>query len=165
MLAKRVVMPLIAVSLVVVAVVQAQQRTTPSLVGVWKIAEVTTTGPDGRRLTPSQPGLQIFTARHFSLAAVTADKPRPDLPSDKSTDKQLADAFGPFVARAGTYEVKGNEIIYHPIVAKSPNMMKPGVVLTDTFKFEGNDTVVLVNKSGPTGPVANPATLKLTRLE
>lgn len=167
MLAKRFLVPVVAVGLLVVAVVaRAQQRSSPSLVGVWKVAEVTTTGPNGRKVTNPQPGVRIYTPRYFSVTDVTSDRPRPELPPPgKASDKQLADAFGPFAARAGTYEVKGNEILYHIIAAKAPNLMKPGIVLTSTFKFEGNDTVVIVQKTDQNGPVANPLTTKLTRLE
>src|SRR5688572_23938001 len=87
--------------LVVGAAIAAQEggRSTPSIVGVWKAAEVTITGPNARKIMEPQPDLHIFTRRHYSNMAVTADKPRPELPEgQKASDKQLADAFGPFLA-------------------------------------------------------------------
>jgi len=127
---------------------------------VWKITEVTTTGPGGRTLTNLQPSILIYTPRYFSVTQIASESPRPDLPPpDKTTDKELADSVRPFAARAGTYEVRGNEITYHPVAAMRPNVLKPGFVFIDTFKFEGNDTLVIVPKAGAAGPVANPSTL------
>ena len=146
----------------------AQQggSSTPSIVGVWRIAEVTFTGPNARKITNPQPGLRIFTRRHYSFTAVTSDKPRAELPPPgKATDKQLADAFGPFQANAGTYEVKGNEITTRPTVAKAPNVMSGGNFATRTLKFEGNETVWITDKVSQDGPVANPTTFKMTRVE
>jgi hypothetical protein len=85
---------------------------------------------NARKITSPQPSVRIFTQRHYSFNDVTGDKPRPELPvapQPQATEKQLADAFGPFTGQAGTYEVSGNEITVRP--------------------------------------VANPTTLKLTRLE
>jgi len=88
---------------------------------VWKAAEVNITGPNARKIMEPQPSLRIFTRRHYSITAVTADKPRVELPDgQKASDKQLADTFGPFLANAGTYEIRGNEITIRPTLAKSP---------------------------------------------
>jgi len=165
MLANRVLVSVVAMGVVLAAlVVRAQQRSSPSLVGVWKIVEGT--GPSGQKVTDLQPTLHIYTPRYFSVMDIRSQSPRPELPPpfDKASDKQVADSVRPFVARAGTYEAKGNEIIYQSTVAKVPNVMKPGFLFIETFKFEGNDTLMLTEKTGAGGPTANPATLKLTRL-
>ena len=141
-------------------------RGNPTIVGVWKITQVTTTGSNARTNTNPQPSIRIFTARHFSVTDVTAEKPRPDLPPpDKRTDKQIRDVIEGFQARAGTYELKGNELVYQLSVTMVPNYMKAGVTLTSTVRFEGNNTVYLTSKTDPNGPVANPSTIKLTRIE
>jgi hypothetical protein len=137
-----------------------------AVVGVWRVAEVTTTGPNGRQNTNPQPGVLIFTARYYSIAEVTANSPRPELPSpDKQTDKQVADAYRPFTGRAGTYEIKGSELTYKPIAAKNPGTMRAGNVFVDTFRMEGNNTLWLTGKATDAGPIANPGTTKPTRLE
>src|SRR3954452_7912361 len=107
MVARRVLLSLVGVSLLVVAVVvHGQQRSSPTLVGVWKITEVTTTGVGGRTLTNLQPSILIFTPRYFSVTQIGSESPRADLPDpSKPTDKELADSVRPFAARAGTYEV------------------------------------------------------------
>ena len=152
--------------LVVGGIAAAQQagRSASSIVGVWRVVEITTTGENARTYS-AQPGQRIFTQRHYSVIAVTADKPRPELPPiDKATDKGLLDAWRAFGANAGTYEVKGNEIRFQALVAKNPNVMRPGNVLVETFKLDG-DTLWLTAKSNQDGPVKNPNTLKLTRVE
>ena len=146
-------------------VVSAQRGSSPSIVGVWRISEVTITGPNARKITSPQPGLRIFTQRHYSLSEVTADKPRPELPPQgKATDKQIADAFGPFTGQAGTYEIKGNEITTRPIAAKNPNAMQAGSFTTSTFTLDGS-TLTMTTKANAAGPIANPTTVRLTRIE
>ena len=93
-----------------------------------------------------------------------SDKPRPELPEKGATDKETADAFRPFIAQGGTYEIKGNEITYRPITAKNPNAMRTGAFQTSTFRLEG-DTLWITGKANATGPIANPVTVKMTRVE
>ena len=48
--------------------VSLAQRGAPpsSVVGVWRVSELTTTGPDGKTNPEAQPGLLIFTTRYYS---------------------------------------------------------------------------------------------------
>ena len=140
-----------------------------AVIGVWRVSEVTFTGPNARKVTNPQPSVRIYTPRYYSIMDVTSDGPRPELPS-QATDKQraeaLAEAFGSFTANAGTYEIKGNEIASKRIVAKNPALMRDGGTLaTHTFRMEGKDTLWLTIKTNLDGPIANPSTEKLTRLE
>jgi hypothetical protein len=134
------------------------------LEGVWKITEVTLTGPNTRTITNPQPGLFIFTKKHYSMMMITGEKPRPDLPQKDATDAQKVATWTPFTANAGTYEVKGAVLTFHPTVAKNPNGMAPGSVGTCDFKIERN-TLTITIKAIQAGPVANPYTMKFTRLE
>jgi len=148
-----------------VGMAQSGKSTSP-LIGVWRVAEVTTTGPNARKITNPQPGLLIVTAGHYANERVTSDAPRPELPpADKRTDKQVADAFGPFNANAGTYEIKGNEITAKRMVAKNPATMKAGNFEVDTFRLEGKDTLWVTAKATGDGPVQNPTTIKYIRIE
>jgi hypothetical protein len=54
---------------------------------------------------------------------------------------------------------------FEPLTAKNPAIMKPGTFAVNTFRMEGNDTLSLTKKAAEAGPVTNPATRKLTRLE
>jgi hypothetical protein len=171
---KRMAVPAAAIVVFLLSVSQvvgvAQRGTASSpIVGVWRVTERTTTGPNGKKNASPQPGVRIFTAHYYSTNVVTTDAPRPEL-ADNATDKQVADAFGPFTANAGAYEIKGNEILIKTIVAKLPAAMRPGSGETLTFRMEGKDTLWLTQKPGAAAlgadrPVENPTTWKLTRLE
>jgi hypothetical protein len=58
---------------------QSKSSSRGPLEGVWRVAEVTTTGAKASTNKQPQPGLVIFTAKHYSIIRVTADKPRPAL--------------------------------------------------------------------------------------
>jgi hypothetical protein len=136
------------------------------IIGVWRVSEITFIGPNNRTLTTPQPGIVIFTPHYYSRNLVTSDGPRPELPPpDKATEKQIANAFGPFTANAGTYEIRGNELTTKRIAAKNPAEMRAGNYLTFMFRLEGRDTLWLTSKTDENGPLATPTTVKLTRLE
>lgn len=143
----------------------AESKSASPVVGVWQVAEVTTTGPNGHKNASPQPGLYIFAASHYAQERVTSDTPRAELPTTERTDKQVADAFGPFNANAGSYEVKGNEIWFKRVVAKSPATMKAGNFEIDTFRMEGKNSLWLTPKETAEGQPRNPTTVKLTRIE
>jgi hypothetical protein len=135
-----------------------------TVVGVWRVSEVTYTGPAARTVTNPQPAIRIFTKRHYSVSSVNSDQPRPDVPATGATDKQIAEAYTAFSGQSGTYEIKGNELTTRPIAAKAPSQMRAGVFTTYTIRLEG-DTLWLVSKANQDGPVANPTTTRLTRVE
>jgi hypothetical protein len=132
------------------------------LQGVWKLTEVTFTGPNARTITPVEPGIFVFTKKHSCFAGVTGDKPRPALPEKDATDAQKVATWEQFNGGAGTYEIKGTTITGHPIVRKNP--IKQGSFGTMDFKIEGN-ILLLTPKANQDGPIANPYTMKLVRLE
>ena len=115
----------------VIAISGFSQSKSP-LQGVWKAVDVVTTGPNASTNKSPQPGLIIFTGKYYSVVAVTSDKPRPELPQDMNTPTavQFRDVWNPFLAQSGTYEVKGSEITYHPIVAKNPRAMSSATSLS-----------------------------------
>jgi len=156
---------LVAIGLSLALIGSGFAQTNP-LQGVWKMTEVTTTGPKGAQQAAPQPGFYLFTGKHYSIVTVNADKPRPDLPQDTNTAtlEQLQASWGPFTAQSGTYEVKGAEVTFHALAAKNPSAMKAGNFSTSTFKIEGT-TLTLVNKANQAGPATNPTTRKLTRVE
>jgi hypothetical protein len=157
----------LGVLLGVVQIVGFAQRgnSNASIIGVWRMAEATSTGPNARTVTNLQPSVAIFTRGYYSLDFVSSDAARPELPAQGATDKQIADAYRAFVGQAGTYEIKSNEITVKTVVAKNPNLMRAGNFTTRTFRMEGNNTLWLTEKANENGPVANPGTVKLTRLE
>jgi len=157
---------IIIICMAALAVVMIVQSATAQgkIEGVWKATEASMSGPNGFKNTNLQPNLFIFTKKHFSTVAVTGDKPRPVQPLEKATDAQKAAAWEGFEAWAGTYEVKGTTLTTHDAIAKDPADMQPGCFGSFDFKFEGN-TLILILKAEETGPLPNPITYKLVRVE
>jgi len=106
--------------------------------GAWKPVEVVVdSGPDrGRHTTDVQPGLLIFTKRHYSMTFVQGFKAR-SLPSDNTTNEQLAQLFVPFTANAGTYRHTGSTVTLSPTVAKNPAVMD-GTPISVTVRIKGD---------------------------
>ena len=139
----------------------------PTLQGVWQITEVTTTGPNASTNNSPQPGLYIFTGKHYSIVRVNGTKPRPDLPADlkTATADQLLAVYGTgFTSQSGTYEVAGGKLTTRALVAKNTGPMRAGSFTTSSYKLDGK-TLTITAESNQSGPVANPATYKLTRIE
>ncbi|GAC1414784.1 MAG: hypothetical protein NVSMB62_01260 [Acidobacteriaceae bacterium] len=152
----------ILATLVLLNGIAAAQSPT-SVVGVWKVSHVVTTGPTAMTITDPQPSVYIFTKGYYSAVIVRGDKARADL-SEKPTDAELAASAEPLTANAGTYEISGNTLTSHVIVAKSPNYMHAGSMSTWTIKGDGK-TLTMTSATNQSGPVPNPVTVTLTRLE
>jgi hypothetical protein len=144
----------------------------PSIQGVWRAVEITVTnpnpGPNGFQRgthTNVQPELLIFTGKHYSVVGDTGAQARPTTPMavpGKPTLEELQTRWGPFVANAGTYEVSGDMLTRHVIVAKNPALQ--GTTGRAAIKLDGNNLWV-TNVEGARGKVENAATLKYARVE
>lgn len=149
----------------VVGVAGFVESRAPSIEGVWRIAEVTLSGPGARTITELQPSLDIITAKHYSRVEIHAEGPRPNVAdATKATAEELRQAWGPVVAEAGSYETHGNTVTMHPIVAKNPAAMAPGAFVTYGYRLAG-DTLWLTPQRDYRGAAQNPPTIKLTRVE
>jgi hypothetical protein len=163
---------LVAVAVFISFVVPVLGQSKPSIQGVWRILEVTTTGPNASTIKNPQPGLYIFTREHFSIARITSTEPRSAAPAvkvaGKPTDPEKAaiyNEWAPFVAQSGAYSVNGSTLTLRPIVAKSVAVMGNKQGSKFEFKLDGN-TLSLTNTTTPTGDKApNPTTLRLSRVE
>ncbi|HEY4671979.1 MAG TPA: hypothetical protein VIG78_07940 [Gemmatimonadaceae bacterium] len=129
----RPIVPLLAFTLVAPCPAVCQ-----SLEGVWKPVEVVVdSGPDrGRHTADVQPGLLIFTKKHYSVNTVQGFKARP-IPSANATDEQLGLSFLSYTANAGTYQRKGSTLTFSPSVAKNPAVMA-GKPLIMTARTKGD---------------------------
>jgi hypothetical protein len=148
---------------------QSGAASQPTIQGVWQITELTTTGKDASTNKSPQPSLYIFTAKHYSIARVNGTAPRPNLPAadyPKATAAQLLAAWGPsgFAAQSGTYEVAGGKLTTRAIVARGTGPMAPGAFSTSSYKLDGK-TLTITQERNQNGPVENPTTWKLTRIE
>lgn len=148
------------------APVAAQARPAQtSLQGVWRPVEVRMGAADSAG-TASQPGLYIFTGRHYSIIRVTSAAPRPDVPADlnQATAAQLIASWNPFTANSGTYQVSGSELMTNPVVSKDPPSMTPGAFVAYDFALKG-DTLTLTPTRVMAGPITRPTTIRLVRVE
>ena len=151
--------------------VQEQKKT--QLEGVWKVAEVVppASKPDEKptSITNPQPGLLIFTKGYYSGMSVAAMQPRtaaapPKDPSNLTDAEKIAryEIWRPFIANAGTYEVKGSTLTMHPMVAKNPDVMTSESTITWELKPEGANAFWLIP---PADRATTAARVKFTRLE
>jgi hypothetical protein len=143
------------------------KETSRSIEGVWQAVEVTTSGPVKRTITipEPRPNLVVITAKHYSRVQVEAEGARPVIrDATKATADELRAAWGPFYAEAGTYDLTGNVITLRPVAAKNPAAMTPGAFTTWSFTME-NDTLRVTTERNQDGPVANPVTVTLVRVE
>jgi hypothetical protein len=139
-----------------------------SVQGVWQAIQVTVTGPSSRTITIPEPraNLTILTAKHYSRVEVHAEGPRPAaVDVANATADELRAAWGPFFGETGTYEVtNGNTITMRPIAAKNPAAMARDAFTTHSFRMQG-DTIWVTDQANQNGPIANPVTAKLVRVE
>jgi hypothetical protein len=143
----------------------AQSSPNP-LRGAWQSIEIVTPGPGGSTTVTTQPSLYIFTAKHYSIAAVTSNEPRPQLPADvrQATAAELLATWFPYTSNSGTYEVSGDTLTMRPLVAKNPSVMNVGNYFVNSVKIDGNTLSLTVTRS-VNGPVTNSSTVRLKRLE
>ncbi len=112
---------------------QAQED---ALRGVWKVTEVSLTSPDTSWTnTDPRPALRMFAEHHYSSIGTIGRGSRERL-SDEPSEAERLEAWQPFYARAGTYEVTGSTVTLRVIVAKNPN--NEGRTVTNTYRIEGD---------------------------
>ena len=140
----------------------AQSSSSP-LQGVWELDEIAVVGgPNPRTNSNPQASLWIFTNRHYSESFVSTAEPRVPAENQPPADDERLAAYDSFIFNAGTYELEGSTVVFHPSVARSPNFMSGGSKQYD-FRVEG-DTLWLIQKPGPNQQFTE-VSRKLTRLE
>ena len=109
------------------AALAQKNLTAKALEGVWKVTKVVQAGVVN---TNPQPSLYIFSRGYYSALRVNGSERRTQAPAPKDpahlTDAEkiaLYNEWAPYAASAGTYEVKGNTMINHNIVAKMARAM------------------------------------------
>lgn len=136
--------------------------------GVWKIAEVVTTGANPATNSSPQPSVIIFARGHYSWLSVGGTTPRKQ-PAPAATPGKLTDAdkvaryeeWNPFTANTGTFEVKGTTLTRRILVAKNVSVMTATAPNVQELKLEG-DTLWL---TGPApGDPKSQTRFKLTRV-
>jgi hypothetical protein len=156
-----------AVASFALAMSPSAQSQPSSLEGTWQVTEVTTTGPNAATTKKPQPGMYMFTGKHYSILTSQGDQPRPEIAGSKvatATADELRAAWGSFTANAGTYELSGDTLTLRVLIAKNQGFAKSGNFRTFSVKRDGK-TLTLVSKASDAGPSTNPGTVKLTRLD
>jgi len=124
------------------------------LVGAWQ-------------LDPGQAGqaaLYLFTPTRYSMVLAATD--RPDIADmTKATADELRAVWGPLLANAGTYEVSGDLITIHPLVAKIPIVMKVGANEVYRFRIEGKTMTLRQVRNARGVTVDSAPTFKFVRVE
>jgi hypothetical protein len=143
---------LMTVSLVSTAFAQQAGPTTKSIEGVWKVTKVVQGGVVN---TNPQPGLMIFTRGYYSATRVTAGEARKQAPAPKDpahlTDVEkiaFYNEWAGYAASAGTYEIEGDTMINHNVLAK----MVRGMTLTEEAIIEDFDGHSFVARPKPGNP-------------
>jgi len=155
-------------------VVSAQSSTKKSIEGAWKVTEIVVTGADASNVSTPQPGLIIFTQKYYSVMWIPGNQPRALFKGEDPTNEEKIAAYNSFVANSGTYDVAGETLTLHPMVARSPNFMAGGVS-KNQFRIEGT-TLWLIQKNtdlsirigervAPSSGPASETRLKLSRVE
>jgi len=132
-----------------------QSLTAQYFEGVWKITKVV--APEGVADTSPQPGLSIFFGGYFSITRVTSSEarepaPLPANPAQLTDAEKIArhDEWAPFGAAAGTYEIRGDTLVTHNVVAKAARNMS----LTEQATIQQVDANTFVATTPPGEPNA-----------
>ena len=146
-------MVIVGLTLLAGAFVTAFAADSP-LVGAWQL--------DSEQST--QAALYLFTPTRYSM--ILAATNRPDVAdTGKATADELRASWGPLLANAGTYEITGDLITIHPLVAKIPVVMKPGANEVYHFRIEGKTLTLRQVRNARGVAVDSAATLKFVRVE
>ncbi|HSE66456.1 MAG TPA: lipocalin-like domain-containing protein [Gemmatimonadales bacterium] len=100
-------------------------QTTPQIYGAWTLIQSSLASRDTTITNGSpQPGLLVFSKRHYSLMLVEGSAPRtPFAEPSRPTEAEKLAAYDTFVGHSGTYVVADSLIEMHVVVAKSPSLM------------------------------------------
>ena len=133
--------------IMLLAVVLGGQPKPNPLKGVWRYTQYS--GPDSIG-HPAQPGIVIFTEKHYSMVQIAGDHPRQKGdPSKPFTQADLEAMMHPLTANSGTYEISGMTVTMRPVVAKMPNNMGGAFKVNLTYKLDGDTLVLARGSDGP----------------
>lgn len=121
------------------------------LAGAWLITETITMTADSTIVNKNpQPGLYLFTDRHFSLMLIPGEEPRAVFDEDASPEERC-EAFENFVADAGSYEATGSTLTMHNIIAKNPRAMNGGAGGPYRYELSGDSLTLTFSRGWARG--------------
>ena len=112
----------------------------------------------------AQAALYLFTPTRYSMVLAATNRPDIADPS-KATADELRAVWGPLVANAGTYEISGDLVTIHPLVAKIPVVMKPGANEVYQFRIEGKTLTLRQVRNARGVAVGSAPVFKFVRVE
>lgn len=161
---------LLSLVVLVPSAVSAQATAASPIDGVWKIAEVVTTGANAATNANPQQSLIIFARGHYSWININGSTLRtqslaPKDPAKLTDAEKLAryEEWSPLTAQSGTFETKGSTLTRRALVAKNVGAMNPKNSNVQEFKLEGN-TLWLTSRSAAGQPASETRT-KFTRVQ
>jgi len=124
-----------------------------SLAGAWEVTAIENV--DGSVIDPAQPGLFVFTDRHYSAVFTTsADARPPSATPFAATDEEALAQFRNLIVNTGTYTVDGQTVTFRPMVARSPEFI--GGDAAAGFAVDGDRLILrfrrIVNADGARAP-------------
>ena len=135
------------------------------LTGSWSVTEVKTTGPNASTSATRNRGCTYLPERITASRRSIVMRLVPNLRTcRRPLLTELLAVYGPYTANSGTYEVRGGNVTFRPVLAKNPGAMAPGSANVSSFRIAGN-TLTLTAVSGGRGPATNPTTTALNRIE
>jgi hypothetical protein len=108
------------------------------LEGAWLVDEIRVIGPEGESVNASpQPGLYIFSGRHYSMVWMPGSEAREDFARKwYPTDAEKVASFDAVIVNSGTFELEGSTLTTIPLVAKTPEFMGGAAVYECRFEGE-----------------------------
>jgi hypothetical protein len=147
-----------------VASAQARQAARPKLQGAWRVVEFNLGQPNSTTVKTPQPGMYVFTAKHYALARENAPRKAPVNPQ-APTVQELRNTLD-FAAQSGTWELNAaGELVVRRVAALGISAMAPGNFAVFEVKAEGDSVITLTTKANQSGPVTTGAYTKLRRVE
>ena len=163
-----------AVVLVAAAIANAQGHAAKSIKGIWKVAEIVTTGNVAANVSNPQPGYMMFGQKYYSVMYVASEKERPTYAGAAPTIEEKVAAFDSLLANAGTYELSSGILTIRPTVARNPGFTG-GAFATYRVTADGKTIWLMIKNSEfsfrvggkivPLGGPSSETTIKLVRLE
>jgi hypothetical protein len=133
-------------------------------VGAWVITRAAVTDPAGTTVNEDpEPGLYIFTERHFSNMLIPGGDRAPF--REESTGEERLAAYDNFIADAGTYEYTDTTLTVRNIIAKVPNVMPPYASGPVTYRWRLDGETLALTLRGAWAPVEGQITYTLSRRE
>ena len=108
--------------------------------------------------------LYLFTPTRYSMVMAASDR-RDIADTSKATADELRAIWGPLLANAGTYEIAGDLVTIHPLVAKAPVVMKSGANEVYQFRIDGKTLTLRQVRNARGVAVPSAPTFKFVRVE